>query len=160
MDYIIFSQDHISRTLELVIGEWPIKLKSDHNPIFIKLDIKINMQQEGQSKTNQKNVSPQGRIFMTHENQKLFNDALKQNIKEHEYSSASTRNHFVNKVMLVPLIHKALDECKRSNPRRDAKNTFVVNLWFDEECKMAKRKLRQGGTTKENKKAYEKTNKG
>lgn len=53
--------------------------------------------------------------------------------------------------MLIPFVHKALDECKRARPKREITTTFPTNPWFDEECKIIKRKLHEGGRTKENK---------
>lgn len=63
--------------------------------------------------------------------------------------------HICNK-FLIPLIHKALAACKRSRPKKGAANTFLANPWYDEECKAAKRTLKENGLNKENKKKYEK----
>lgn len=55
---------------------------------------------------------------------------------------------------LVPIILKALEKCQRTKAKKEANNTFPTNMWFDEECKLAKRKLRKS-MNKENKKKYE-----
>jgi hypothetical protein len=60
----------------------------------------------------------------------------------------------VRKDTLVPIILKALEKCKRTKPKKEAKNTFPTNPGFDEECKLAKRKLRMS-MNKESKKEYE-----
>ena len=56
----------------------------------------------------------------------------------------------------IPIIHKALSACKRSPPKKRATSIFLTNPWYDEECKAAKRSLKERNLGKENKKKYEK----
>jgi hypothetical protein len=51
--------------------------------------------------------------------------------------------------------HKALSACKKSHPKKMATSIFSTNPWYDEECKVAKRSLKERNWGKENKKKYE-----
>lgn len=75
---------------------------------------------------------------------------------DYEKKSANMRHHTINKSMLILIVHKALDECRRVGLKRAITTTFPANPWFDEECKITKRKLCEGGRTTKNKKDYEK----
>ena len=66
----------------------------------------------------------------------------------------SDKQHSTDKDNLVLTIIKALEECKRSRATREAKNTFLANPWFDEECKMAKRNWKKN-MNKEIRKEYD-----
>jgi len=56
--------------------------------------------------------------------------------------------------MLIPLIHKSLKVCKRSRPKKRISNTFPTNPWYDEECKVSKRSLKEKETNKESRKNH------
>lgn len=45
--------------------------------------------------------------------------------------------------VVLRLIHRALDECKRAKDRKAKKNCFPVNAWFDEEYNKARRTLKE-----------------
>lgn len=90
---------------------------------------------------------------MDQEKQKLFNDSLRGMISSPKRGDTITDQQKVSKEALVPIILKALQKCKRTMPKKEAKNTSPTNPWFDEECKLAKRKLRKS-MNKENKNEY------
>ena len=76
-----------------------------------------------------------GRILINQENQELFVVALE---KHFQWEKINTKNKEDNaKIecmgndMLIPLIHKALKVCKRSQPKKSVSNTFPTNPWFD-----------------------------
>ena len=56
--------------------------------------------------------------------------------------------------MLFPLIHKFLKVCKISQLKKRVSNTFPTNPWYDEECKDAKRSLKEKERNNETKKRY------
>ena len=61
----------------------------------------------------------------------------------------------VHTSFLIPPIHKALSACKISHSNKGDTITFPGNPWYDEECKEAKRYLKERNLSKENKKKYE-----
>jgi hypothetical protein len=55
---------------------------------------------------------------------------------------------------LTHLIQSALAECKREKIKRSETNCFLVNDWFDEECKKARRRWRESHKDNIKLKAY------
>jgi hypothetical protein len=67
-----------------------------------------------------------------------------------------TGGNIVHSILLIPTIHKALSSCKRYHPKKRDSSTFPKNPWYDEECKVAKRSIKERNLGKQNKKKYEK----
>ena len=82
---------------------------------------------------------PTGKVLITQENHNIFRDSLLRLSRVQEKHLKSNKQHFMDKDNLVLTIIQALEECKRSKAVREANNTFLANLCFDEEWKMAKR---------------------
>ena len=59
------------------------------------------------------------------------------NIKEN-----NDKKSHISKCFLIPLIKEALKGCKRTKIKKNISNTFLVNPWYDEICKAAKRKFK------------------
>lgn len=59
-------------------------------------------------------------------------------------------NEHLNSSMMIPLVQSALKRYKRSRPKRGISTTFPANLWYDKECKAAKRALKGRKERKEN----------
>jgi hypothetical protein len=55
---------------------------------------------------------------------------------------------------LTNLIQSALTECKRAKNRKSETSCFPVNVWFDEECKIARKTLTESSQKEINIKAY------
>ncbi|KAH9299597.1 hypothetical protein KI387_031279, partial [Taxus chinensis] len=159
VDYVICSQSFISTLLEFEIGDCPIELKSDHRPLLVKLGTAFNQQQRNQAHHMQKASQKQGKIILNKENQGIFVAALKQQLqimrKDIENTASKGSSDYIPSNLLISLIQKALTVCERSKPRKRVANTFPTNPWYDEECKAAKRALKENGMNKENKKIYE-----
>jgi len=60
----------------------------------------------------------------------------------------------LNSHELTNIIQSALEKCKRAKNRKSKSNCFLVNAWFDEECKMARKTLKKAGEEKMNVKLY------
>ncbi|KAH9319051.1 hypothetical protein KI387_020820, partial [Taxus chinensis] len=75
--------------------------------------------------------------------------------KDIENTASKGSSDYIPSNLLISLIQKALTVCERSKPRKRVANTFPTNPWYDEECKAAKRALKENGMNKENKKIYE-----
>lgn len=55
---------------------------------------------------------------------------------------------------LTNITQSALEKCKRAKNRKSESICFPVNAWFDEECKMGRRTLKNAGKEKMNVKLY------
>ena len=157
VDYVIFSQSFIPRILKFDIGDHLIEMKSDHAPLFVKLDFASTSPYNNQNFGTKKITPSKGKILLNQENRDRFSAALKQQFLEMKskrpnmtINKAKGHSH-VHSNLLIPIIHKALSACKRSRPRKRATSTFSANPWLDEDCKVAKRSLREGKFNKENK---------
>lgn len=84
---------------------------------------------------------------MNKKNQELFVVALEQHSQVTKYNTQvrgnSAGTEGVCNSMMIPLIHKDLEVCKISQPKKEASNTFPTNPWYNEECKAAKRLLKK-----------------
>ncbi|KAH9298448.1 hypothetical protein KI387_030130 [Taxus chinensis] len=111
VDYVICTQSTICRLLEFEIGDCPIELKSDHNPLLVKLGT-ISNQQGKQVHRKQETSPKQGKIILNKENQEIFVAALEQQFQMARNDIESNTNKgasgYVCSKLLLPLIHKAL----------------------------------------------------
>ena len=162
VDYVICSQSFIPRIPKFDIGDRLVEMKSNHAPLFVKLDFASTSPYKNQNFGTKKITPSRGKILLNKENRDRFSGALKQQFLEMKskrpnmtINKAKGHSH-VHSNLLIPIIHKALSACKRSRPRKRATSTFPKNLWFDEDCKAAKRSLREGKFNKEHKRRYEK----
>ena len=62
--------------------------------------------------------------------------------------------HDVNSHIFTNFIHRALSKCKRSKQRKSETIFFPTNVWFDKDCKLARRKLSDSNKTSLNIKVY------
>ena len=162
VDYVICSHSFIPRILKFDTGDHLVEMKSDHAPLFVKLDFASTSPYNNQNFGMKKITPSRGKILLNQENRDRFSVALKQQFLEMKskrpnmtINKAKGHSH-VHSNLLIPIIHKALSACKRSRPRKRATSTFPANPWFDEDWKEAKRYLREGKFNKENKRRYEK----
>ena len=81
-------------------------------------------------------------FFWALEKRDIFSTTL-----ERLYKEEGMHVHDVNSNTLSNLIHKALSKCKRSKQRKSETNSFPTNVRFDQECKVARRKLRESNKT-------------
>lgn len=134
-----------------------MELNSNHMPLFIKLRINTKGLQEGQNQHSHKKVNTQGKILINKEKHELFKAALEKHLQLAKTSIEGKENEekeYICSSMLVPLIHKALNACKCSKLSKKVSNTFPTNSRFDEECKVAKKSLKEKDSNKENKMIY------
>ncbi|WP_208081115.1 hypothetical protein, partial [Bacteroides uniformis] len=75
-----------------------------------------------------------GIILLTPENCNTFKRILERLFEKEEMSFHGLHSH-----ELTHLIQSALIECKRAKIKKSETNCFMVNAWFDEECKKARR---------------------
>ena len=159
VDYLICSQSFTSRALKFDIEDCPIEMKSDHAPLVVRIDFPTSPHDNQILDIQKRNLS-KGKILMNQENRDKFGVALKQQFQVIKYNredvtTNETGGH-VHSSLLIPTIHKALSACKRSHPKKRATSTFSTNPWYDEECKVDKRSLKERNLGKEIKKKYEK----
>jgi hypothetical protein len=57
---------------------------------------------------------------------------------------------------LTNFIQSALIECKREKNRKSKTNWFLVNVWFEEECKTTRKTLKESSQKEINIKSYKK----
>lgn len=87
---------------------------------------------------------------MNQDKQELFVAAL-QPAKNYNEVKENNEGGFICSNMLIAIIHKALKVWKRSRPVKKVSNTFMVNPWYDEESKAAKRTFKENKLNKDNK---------
>lgn len=108
----------------------------------------------------QKKSTNKGKILLNQENKNIFKARLEQQFQQMNNLSEGNKVNeeyvYVNSSMLISIIHKALNACKRSGSRKRATNTFPANPWYDEECKAAKRSIKEKDVSNELKKQYTK----
>jgi hypothetical protein len=51
--------------------------------------------------------------------------------------------HGLHSHRLTHLIQSTLAECKRAKIKKSETNSFLVNAWFDEECKKERRRWKE-----------------
>ena len=81
VDYVICSQILIENIDEFKIGEHIWDLKSDHNPIYIKLSWLEERQNRRKIQCSQKSAS-RGKILLTQKNCTIFKTMLRRSIQK------------------------------------------------------------------------------
>jgi hypothetical protein len=137
VDYAIFSDGLYEKIEEVLIGEQLWELKYDHKPIYLCLTWAKQQQHETKNQHIRQPPS-KGRIMLTQKNCNTFNIALKRLFNEEKIPSQGLHSH-----ELTNLIQSALTECKRAKNRKSETNCFLVNVWFDEECKITRKTLKE-----------------
>ena len=122
-------------------------MKSDHAPLFVKLDFAPTSQQNNQILGTQKKTLSKVKILLNRENREIISAALKRQFQVIKYSMADvTTNEVVSHVhssFFIPKIHKALRAFKMSHPKKRDTSTFPSYPWYDEKCKATKRYLKE-----------------
>ena len=125
--YVICSQSLIENIDKVNIGEHNWDLKSDHNPIYIKLSWVEERQHKRKTQCSLKSL-PRGKILLTQENCTIFKTMLERLIQKEKIGFQSFNSH-----ELTNIIQRALEKCKREKNRKPESNCFFVNAWCDEE---------------------------
>ena len=118
---------------EVLIGDKIWDLKSDHKPIYLSFPWFRKKQLGSKTQCVQQNP-PKGRILSILENCNTFKIMLERLFEKEEISFHGLHSH-----KLTHLIQSALDECKRAKIKKFETNFFLVNAWFNKECKKARR---------------------
>ena len=71
--------------LKFDIGDRFIEMKSDHAPLFVKLDFSYTSPHNNQNFGKQKKTLGKGKILLNHEHRDRFSAALKQQFREMKY---------------------------------------------------------------------------
>jgi hypothetical protein len=137
VDYAICSHGLCEKIEEVLIGEQLWELKSYHKPIYLTLTW-AEQQQHGTKNQHIRQPPSKGRILLTQKNCNTFKIALKRLFNKKKISSQGLYSH-----ELTNLIQSALTECKRAKNRKSETNYFLVNVWFDEECKTTRKTLKE-----------------
>lgn len=74
---------------------------------------------------------------------------FERSIQKRKSGSQSLNSH-----ELTNITQSALGKCKRAKTKKSESNCFPVNVWFDEECKMARKTLKKASEEKMNVKLY------
>ena len=143
VNYVICSQDYVTKIINFEIEYCPMELKSDHNLILISVVTHFKNQHIVPKPFWKRKMILTGRVLKTQENHNTFQDSLLRLSRAPGTHPKFDKQHFMDKDNLFLTIIKALEECKRTRATREAKNTFPTNLWFDEECKRAKRNFKK-----------------
>ena len=143
VDYVIFSHGLCEKMEEVLVGDQPWDLKSDHKPIYLCFSWIGKKQLESKIQLVQQNL-PRGRIVLTPENCNTFKMTL-----ERLFEKDKITIHILHSHELTHLIQCALTKCKRTKIKKSETNYFPVNAWFDEKCKKAKRMWKE--SNKDNK---------
>ena len=154
VNYVICSQDYVTKIINFEIEDCPMELNSDHNPILIRVATHFKDQHIVPKRLQKRKMIPIGKVLMTQENHNIFQDSLLRLSRVPRNHPKFDKQHSMDRDNLVLTIINALEECKRSRATRDAKNTFPANPWFDEECKMAKRNWKKN-MNRESRKGYD-----
>ena len=108
VDYVMCSQSLIEKIDEVSIGEHIWDLKSDHNPIYIRLSWLEERQHERETQCSRQSLS-RGKILLTRENCTIFKTMFERLIRKEKTSFKSFDNH-----ELTNIIQSALEKCKRA----------------------------------------------
>jgi hypothetical protein len=102
----------------------------------------------GQKISAFKNLLQRGE-FLTQKNCNIFKIALERLFNKEKILSQGLRS-----LELTKLIQSALTKCKIAKYWKSETNCFPVNVWFDEECKTAKKTLKESSEKEINIKSY------
>jgi hypothetical protein len=149
VDYAICSHSLCGKMEEVLIGDQIWDLKLDHKPIYLSFSWTKTKQLGSKTQCVQQNL-PNGRILLTPENCNTFKKTLERLFEKEEISFHGLHSH-----RLTHLIQSSLDECKREKIKKSETNCFLVNAWFDEECKQARRRWKESDKDNINLKAYQ-----